>query len=994
MDVGILGELAVWRDGSDVVLARLTKRTLAMLIADRDRVVSDDDLIDRLWDDDPPPHAVASLRNSVTRLRKVLPDGAIVRSSSGYRLTRERVVLDIDRFDDLVGAARRSLAAGEPDLAIESLDAALGLVRGEPLEDVRAERWASSAARELAERIALAEELWAEVRLRSHQAGRELARLHRAALSRPEREIRWHQLMQAYAQAGRRTEALRAASEARQALAEFGMVPGPEIIELEQRILGIDAATEPRRAGPVAGEVGRTTAPIIDRANDLARCQTSIDEVRHVTLVGLGGVGKTRLALEIAHLAATRLGRVAFADLVPVGHDEHVALAVADALGLADGDTTGTPLERVSRALGDQPALLVIDNAEHVPQGVRVTVEHLLARCSQLRILVTSRRPTGAAGEVAMTLDPLRVPASGADPAAIESAPAVQMLRTVAPGMAEDASADLARIARCVDGLPLALELVGRMLHFLSPGDIADQLERRGTSVVPHDADRAARQRSVEVVTEWAVDQLTPTQRTVFERTSVLAGPFTLATAEQIADAGDLDEPVILSLLRLAELSLMTADHRSSPGSYRHRVLPREHGRARLARAGTLDETFDRQVRWFVTLASDQGRRMRSSEQADARRLLEAEWDNVRDLLNRLPERGRWAEAADIAAELGEFWFVSGRWSEGADIARRLLATSPGPFGAREARLCRALAESTGTYGGVGALGPLLQRAVDYLDSEDGHDVEVLATCELYLAVGSMWRGEGSAFRAHLARAEELACTHRLDGVLASIPKYTGLAAGSRGDLLTARSALHESKRRFLALGNRARAANTLLNLGMFLQRHGDADAAEVELRDCMRLADGLEMRSLETHVRYTLGQIAAERGDADADLALLVAREELRTAGDVGCRNGCNRHLAALHRSQGRETVALSFLRESVEDVVTVDDQELAMSLVEIAAIYGARGRAREAAAILATARRLVTGRGIGLNPAQRARLDELEREVGVVDAVEVDAAVALALA
>lgn len=238
MRVGVLGELRVQRDGREVSAPNgMPRRLLLMLLADASHGIDDDTLIARLWPEGAPPNAVFSLRNQIARIRKLVGAELIVRTSDGYRVDRSHCIVDVDEFDADVARCRDRLRSDDPPGAIEMIDIALGRVRGPAFAEVREERWALRSVRDVNERVWLAEELWAASRLRCGQVGRELERLRRAALAQPQREIRWQQLVEAATISGRRAEALRAVQEARRALGEFGILPGPGLLEAEQGAL-------------------------------------------------------------------------------------------------------------------------------------------------------------------------------------------------------------------------------------------------------------------------------------------------------------------------------------------------------------------------------------------------------------------------------------------------------------------------------------------------------------------------------------------------------------------------------------------------------------------------------------------------------------------------------------------------------------------------------------------------------------------------------------
>lgn len=1003
--VAVLGPVVASVDGVVVEIPRGRARALLVaLAAAQPRSLTDDEAVEHLWHGAPPASAIAVVRNTVARLRELLGGNAIRRDGSGYHLAGPSCVLDVDRFDALCDEARARHRAGDATAAIQSLDAALALVRGRPYDDIADEDFARPVVAAVSERILLAEELWAEVRLRDRHVGRELDRLQAAAQAQPLREIRWRQAIEGYWQAGRRTEGLRLVVKAREALAEYGMVAGEEIRELERRILASD---EPL-ANAVAAAVGplddrdaaRTRSlpvsaiPLFGRTVELDLCCELLATNRLVTIVGGGGLGKTRLAVEAAALAAPTHGGCALIDLAVVRVPELVAEHAASALGAGDGKGSGLAVDRLLRVLRARPLLIVLDNAEHVSEAAAALVATMLAGSADVRVLATSRTPLRLAGEALVRLGPLSVPD---ELAAGGAGPAVEMLRALLPDVERTPATtrDLARIVRRLDGVPLALELVARITRALGPADVADELDRRGRRLLPIDQHREPRQRSLDDVFAWTLQQLNPSERLLFARMSVLAGAATLGTVDHLVDHGDITEPVGASLARVVELDLVESCLGGPVTSYRLRSLQRDYAATELMGLGEFETMQQRRNDWYVAMAHDSAPVCRGDGQAATVARLDAEWDNLRLVIHESARSGRWADAADMATELSSYCFIAGRWSPGVNLAEELLAMGESD-GLRCARLVVMKAECVGTYAGVARLVDELSATVSVLG--DAGDFPTLALAHLYLAAGVMWRGEGRQFWSHLACAEELAEQHSVVWVGAGVPKYRGLAAGAKRDFVGARTHLHESKRRYLAIGDRARAANVLLNLGMFFQRHGDAEIAEGELLECLRLAEGLPMRSLRSHVHFALAQIAGERGDERAAAQLWAVRDDMLRQGDIGCAHGCSRNLAMIFRRSGDDGAALGVLRELLEAVADVDQQELAMSFMEIADIYERRIRTADAAILVAAAQDLATRSGIGLNEAQRAGLDARVQRLRDIerpgDAGPFDVNVALAVA
>jgi DNA-binding SARP family transcriptional activator len=289
IELDVLGPLQVRvASGPPAHVHGLGGRLLLVLAIDRGHAVCDDELFDRLWPDGPPTHAIASVRNHVARLRRSFGHAIVERDQRGYRFGAVR--LDVDRFEAAVDAARR--CRDDPSRAAELVDGALAAVRGRPFEDVADEIWAMPAAHGAAERIAAAEELWAELALASGTAYLDVTRLRRGATERPYREVRWVQLVAGLKALGHRTEALRAAGEARRALSELGLSPGADLVALERELVGADpelavgARRVPARRDPMVGR-DEHLADVLRRG-------------RVVWVEGDAGVGKTRLLAEAA----------------------------------------------------------------------------------------------------------------------------------------------------------------------------------------------------------------------------------------------------------------------------------------------------------------------------------------------------------------------------------------------------------------------------------------------------------------------------------------------------------------------------------------------------------------------------------------------------------------------------------------------------------------------------------------------------------------------
>ncbi|MFF5054709.1 BTAD domain-containing putative transcriptional regulator [Micromonospora sp. NPDC000663] len=664
---GVLGPLAVTTDAGEPVVVPGTKvrALLADLLTNRNQVVSADRLIDDLWGDDSPANPAGALQVRVSQLRKALNDaepGAreLVESRPpGYLLRADSV--DADRFVELTRSTD-----------VDRLTAALALWRGDAYADVADAEFVRAEATRLTEQRLAAHERLAEARLARGEHDLIAADLAELVARHPLREgLRAVQLRALYA-AGRQSEALDSYADLRDRLAdELGLDPSPELVALHRRILEQDAGLNaPPKAAIIRNSLPAQLDELVGRAETLTELRGLLPRQRLVTLVGPGGVGKTRLATEAARTRSCPDG-VHLVELAPLpAGDPRVAEQI---LGVLDvREAAGTALsaaDHLVAALRHRQLLLVLDNCEHVVEPVAALVSRLLRDAPEVSVLATSREPLGLTGELLWEVPPLSLPEDG-DLDAVRRSAAARLFAARAAAqqrgfrLDERTAPAVAQLCRRLDGLPLALELAATRIRALGVRGVVDRLDDRFRLLTTSQRDVPQRQRTLTAVIAWSWDLLDEPDRAVLARLAVFPDGCTLQAAERVCRT-DLD-----TLARLVDRSLVVLDDSGAAPRYRLLESVAAFCQDQLTDA---DDVRARHAAYYTGLAEQADPELRGADQQRWLALLDAEAANLRAALVH-------GGGLRLAVALSWYWYLRGRLTE----ARRALAL-PGDA-AQEAR--------------------------------------------------------------------------------------------------------------------------------------------------------------------------------------------------------------------------------------------------------------------------------------------------------------------
>ncbi len=671
MEVRLLGPVElVDQAGERVELTGAKMRgLLGVLAIEAGRVLTPQRLIDVLWGEQE-IHGQNVVQGVVSKLRKatsqIASTSIVVTRPAGYELGVPRDRIDLFRFEDLVERARRA----PPDEACDLLTAASALWRGPPLGGAPNTPAIDAIRARLSEMRESALDDLIDAQLALGQHHRLIGDLEAMIADDPLRERRWGQLMKALYGAGRQVDATRAFQRARDVLVEaVGAEPGPELRRLEAAVLEQDdevligaAVTSGRPVGDGfrrSGNMRYATGPCIGRQTELRRIIDQLEGHRCVTLTGPGGVGKTRLALEVC---AKEQGRLAdgvwWTDLRSTSSPAELLTSILQCLGV-DAPAGDDLLARATTVLMSREALLVLDNCEHVLEAVAAAISHLLPRCEGLRVLATSREPLGVESERVIAVEPLGV----------DAARAFFEMHAEGADAHLDADRELVDVlcAR-LDRLPLALELAAARARHLRLGELLARLGE-GTGLL---GSTRGDRRSLGDVADWSYQLLDAPERRMFERLSVFGDGATADAATAVCGVGDLPDVETL-LFRLVDKSLIVADRSSPTTRFRMLQTLADFASSRLHDLGEEHETHLAHARWVAGLAATVEFGAETTGAMVA--AVEDEHVAVRDAVE-------WAVANDpelaleITNSLAAFWFGSMRVSQGFELLAAALAAA------------------------------------------------------------------------------------------------------------------------------------------------------------------------------------------------------------------------------------------------------------------------------------------------------------------------------
>ena len=592
----------------------------------------------------------------------------------------------------------------------------------------------------------------------------------------------------------------------------------------------------------------------IGRETEVAQLLALMKITRLLTITGVGGAGKSRLALQVAaDLLEGMPDGVWLAELAPVADPALIPQVVAEVLGVRE--EAGRAITRtLIEALKRKRLLLVLDNCEHVLPACATLVDELRRVCPDIHVLISSREALGITGEQTYRIPPLSVPDPKQQQTALslsqyesvhlfsERAKLVQPSFTVTDTNAQA----VAGVCHRLDGIPLAIELAAARVRALTVEQIAARLDDRFRLLTGGSRTALPRQQTLRALIDWSYDLLTDQERALLGALSVFLGGWTLAAAEAVCTGGQTEEWEVLDLLSsLVDKSLVVYDsHEECDARYRLLETVRQYSLDRLRESGNGQIVRQRHADWFLALAEEAAPHVREADQASWLGRLETEYDNLRVALEwHLSGEENTEAGLRLAGSLWRFWDVHGHWTEGRAWFDRALRSKGEATPASRARgLCCAgfLAYSQGDYASMAAM------------AQEGLTLS---------------REIGDGRRAGAASV------------------LLGFAAYAKSDLVAAATFAEESLTLSRAVEDPWQICAALYLLGKVVMMQGDLARATTLLEECLTRMRAIKEPTGMGFALWSLGEVRRREGDSEA--ARLFFRESLTHFSSVADRRG-----------------------------------------------------------------------------------------------------------
>jgi len=662
-------------------------------------------------------------------------------------------------------------------------------------------------------------------------------------------------------------------------------------------------------------------------------------------LVGIGGIGKTRLATQAAIKALHNYADgVWMVELASLTEADFLPQQVASVLGVSAQEAREGHGETdvLVDYLRDKSLLLVIDNCEHLVEACAEFAEILLKGCPQVKLLATSREDLRIPGETVIQVSPMELPPHETAVEHLETYEAIGLFVERAYSarrgfeLTPDNSVAVTQICRQLDGIPLAIELAAARVKVIAPEQIAERLHDRFQLLTSGSRTALPRHQTLEAAMDWSYDLLNEPERILLRRLAVFSGGWTLEAAEKVAEFGDETKGEVLDLLsQLVDKSLVLVEEGEHAVRYGLLETVRQYGLNKLTEAGEFEDFRQRHMNYFVQLAEVADEGLRDARQIESIEVLENEHDNIRRAL-------RWSIAnneADCAyrlvGSLGWFWFMRGYWKESwIWMTQSLDLTTNFDPNLRTKAIYRA--------GGLQLIRGKLAGTTELVEEalvtcRENNDSEGTGWCLNLLGQAGTWGYKDKDDAADLlTESVEIFSMFGNEWGVAWSLRYLGQVAEMQGDFERSIKLQQDGLQRFEKIGDIWNSAHSLHLMGNSMYQHGDFEDARWAYEQSLAKCNLVEDKVMEAHALLGLAKLAIQRNDLElAEKISRNALEDLQKIGDENCAANALRDLGEIARRQGDFGGAAGLLSQSLLSFEKLgNDIPIAITLQRVATL------------------------------------------------------------
>lgn len=800
----------------------------------------------------------------------------------------------------------------------------------------------------------------------------------RALVLEPLMEVGHQQLMRLLALSGRSSEALVQYETCQQVLEkELGVKPSKETKSLYESLLNGEklpgaSARQSRHNLPLP------LSKLIGRDEELTQIVQQLGEsdCRLLTLIGVGGIGKTQLGLHASAMAIDQYpDGVWLVELAAFNEKELLPDEIAAIFGVSAQEArSGIGVTDILiHFLKDKTLLLVLDNCEHLIEACASFVDSLLNGCSNVKILATSREALGIYQENKFSVSPLSLPPEESPLEGLEHYPAIQLFleraTSAKPGfhLTEDNSVVLTDICWQLEGIPLAIELAAARARVISLDQIARRLQDRFRLLTGGPRTALPRHQTLLATMDWSYGLLPQLERALLRQLSVFSGGWTLEAAEEVAGKKEIPKQEILDLIsNLVDKSLVLVEDRGIKVRYRMLETVRQYGLQILSEEGELEETRQRHADYFVHLAEQADEGLRDTRQVETVKVLDSEHDNLRGALRWATNSSKKNLALRLVGTLGWYWFMRGHWKESWRWFHQAndLESSCDPI---------IRAKAIYRTGGLQIIRGNLIGTVDLVEEamdicREFGDEEGLAWSLSLIGQSKTWANEdfNQAMPYLSESVERFKGIDNNWGVAFTLP-FIGQVLEFQKEYEQSISVQKEGISIFERIGDKWNQSYSLYLLGGSATRFGDIHLAEWAYEQSLVKSSSIKEKVMRAHALKGLGQLALQKDDREQMEAFnLEALEALQKIGDENCTASVLRCLGEVSQRKGDYAEASELLGQSLHIYQKMGlTDNIVFLLDRFADLAAASGKKERAAKLLGVSSNLERERAI-LSPSQ----------------------------